>query len=60
MQMQATNTKRYVRKLKHCWEIAHFFHNYLVEYAFVSKMVFMKNVLELPVLHVYRLKLFSH
>ena len=48
---------RYVIRVKRCHEIADFFHNYLLEYAYVSKMVLMKNNLELLVLHVYMFKL---
>lgn len=39
-------------------EIAHFFHNHLVNYyASASIMVFLKNVLELFMLHVYMFKI---
>ena len=54
--MTVTNSKRYVRKVKHCREI-HFFHICLVQYAFVGKTVFKKNVLELLLLNVYMFKI---
>ena len=37
----------YIRKIKRCREIAHYFLNYLVKYAFGSKLVFIKKWLRI-------------